>query len=74
MPTPRYSAVALTCAKRGRGGALAVKATQLLGLIEIDRGDDLAELARELHDALGPDSAAWVGAVAEEFRGSEGAW
>lgn len=52
-----------------RRGTLAVKATQLLGLIEIDRGDDLAELARELHDALEPDSAVGIGAVAEEVSG-----
>ena len=49
-----------------RHGTLAVKATQLLGLIETDRGDDLAELAREFHDALGPTASIGVGGVAEE--------
>jgi PucR family transcriptional regulator, purine catabolism regulatory protein len=52
-----------------RRGTLAVKATQLLGLIELDRGDDLAELASELQNTLGPDCAVGVGAVAEEISG-----
>jgi PucR family transcriptional regulator, purine catabolism regulatory protein len=53
----------------GRRGTLAVKATQLLGLIEIDRDDDLAALARGLHDALGPTATVGVGGVAEELGG-----
>ncbi len=53
----------------GRRGTLAVKATQLLGLIEIDRDDDLVALARELHDALGPTAAVGVGGVAGEVSG-----
>ncbi|HET6869749.1 MAG TPA: PucR family transcriptional regulator ligand-binding domain-containing protein [Solirubrobacteraceae bacterium] len=49
-----------------RRSVLAVKATQLLGLVEIDQGDDLAELARGLHNALGTASAVGVGGIAEE--------
>ena len=68
MPTPRYSPPSLL-RETQRRGRLAVKATQLLGMIEIDPADHLAELARELHDALGPDSAVGIGAVAEEVSG-----
>ena len=52
-----------------RRGTLAVKAGQLLGLIEIAPGDDLAGLARELHDALGATATVGVGSVAEDVSG-----
>lgn len=51
----------------GRRSMLAVKATQLLGLVEVDQRDDLAELARGLHGVLGPASAVGVGGIAEEL-------
>ena len=51
--------------RHGRGSALAVKAGQLLGIVPVVGGDDLVELARELHDAAGPGSFVGVGGLAE---------
>lgn len=54
---------------RGRAGALAVKAGELLAIIPVDVGDDLVELARELRDAAGPEVFVGMGGLAERPEG-----
>jgi hypothetical protein len=49
----------------GRGGVLAVKAGQLLAIVAATGGDDLVALARELHDAAGPEAFVGVGGLAD---------
>ena len=53
----------------GRRCTFAVKARQLLGLVEVAQGHDLAELAREVHQALGTTVSVGVGGVAHEITG-----
>lgn len=54
---------------RGRRGALAVKAAQLVGLLGVAPDDDLAALGMELHDVLGETAFVGVGGLAADAHG-----
>jgi PucR family transcriptional regulator, purine catabolism regulatory protein len=70
-PDPEAALLALRAHldARGRGGALAVKAGELLAIIPVDVGDDLVELARELRDAAGLGAFVGVGGLADRPGG-----
>jgi PucR family transcriptional regulator, purine catabolism regulatory protein len=66
-PDPEAALLALRAHLDGhrRGGALAVKAGELLAIVPVAVGDDLVELARELHCAAGPGAFVGVGGLAD---------
>lgn len=63
-PEAALAAVRAHLGDGGRDAALAIKAGQLLAIVQVAGDDDLVALARELHDAAGPGGFVGVGGVA----------
>lgn len=52
-----------------RGAVLAIKAGELLAIVPAAAGDDLVDLARQLHDAAGTGAFVGIGGLAEGPQG-----